>query len=247
MSKPAKIRIYSGGVCEQIVFPVSDRAARANKLNMPRPRFRDREERIAHREAVALKKLVRLVNANFAPGDLFVTLTCDDNHIVHTFDEARAELRRYIRRLRRRYPNAVIVATIGRCDTTGRIHFHLIIKGIPEEVIRGEWRCGEVDDVDPLWEHCYYDGKDHGADYTGLARYLFAQWTEEQSGHHHYYVSRTARQPEHESPTLCKREYTLAKPPYMRHYRLIDAYADRFGRLFFTYLWAPMTEPENLD
>ena len=84
-----KRRIFSGVVCEQEVYTVSDRAN--IKKAEPRPRFKDDEERAQHRIGISKRKHQRLVNENFSPLSLYSTLTFDDDSEVHTFSEARAE------------------------------------------------------------------------------------------------------------------------------------------------------------
>ena len=55
-----KRRIFSGVVCEQEVYTVSDRAN--IKKAEPRPRFKDDEERAQHRIGISKRKHQRLVN-----------------------------------------------------------------------------------------------------------------------------------------------------------------------------------------
>ena len=82
-----KRRIFSGVVCEQEVYTVSDRAN--IKKAEPRPRFKDDEERAQHRIGISKRKHQRLVNENFSPFSLYSTLTFDDDSEVHTFSEAQ--------------------------------------------------------------------------------------------------------------------------------------------------------------
>lgn len=55
-----KRRIFSGVVCEQEVYTVSDRTN--IKKAEPRPRFKDDEERAQHRIGISKRKHQRLVN-----------------------------------------------------------------------------------------------------------------------------------------------------------------------------------------
>jgi hypothetical protein len=176
-----KRRIFSGVVCEQEVYTVSDRAN--IKKAEPRPRFKDDEERAQHRIGISKRKHQRLVNENFSPLSLYSTLTFDDDSEVHTFSEARRIRDNYFRRLQRACPDAKIIIYMGRGKSTNRIHFHMISDGIPEETISGKWNDGSVIHIRHLREHNYYNGVDYGQDYTGLADYLFNHWTPEQGGH----------------------------------------------------------------
>ena len=242
--KRVKVRTFSGVICEQEVYLVSDKAAEAGNFKQPRVRFKSDEERRAHREAMARRKCVQLVNANFAPGDLYGTLTFDDAHEVHTFEEARKVRNNFIRRLQYAYPEAVIFCVMGRGLTTGRIHFHTITRGIPQEAIAAAWKCGGVKRIVPLRDRCVYDGVDHGPDYTGLANYLFDHWTEEQGGHH-YYMTRNARRPEREEPTVCTRVYTKDKPPVMRGYRLVEVRSNQYGYIYYKFVKEPKKAPRG--
>lgn len=64
-----KRRIFSGVVCEQEVYTVSDRTN--IKKAEPRQRFKDDEERAQHRIGISKRKHQRLVNENFSPLSLY--------------------------------------------------------------------------------------------------------------------------------------------------------------------------------
>ena len=83
-----KRRIFSGVVCEQEVFCISDRIKDIKQAS-PRLRFKNEEEREKHREGISRRKHARLINENFSPASLYCTLTLDDAHEVHTFTEAK--------------------------------------------------------------------------------------------------------------------------------------------------------------
>ena len=131
---------------------------------------------------------------------------------VHTFSEAKKIRDRYIRRLKYDYPDAVIFAYLGRGKSTHRIHMHMLVDGVPPEVIRKKWGQGSVLRVDRLREHNYYNGIDHGQDYTGLANYLFDHWTPEQGGHR-WKQTKNARRPDIENAKPVRRAYSESRPP----------------------------------
>lgn len=232
-----KRKTYSGVVCEQEVYLVSSRQRDVRRA-VPRPRFADAEERAEHREKMARRRFVQLVNANFSPTSLYGTLTFDTEHEVHTFAEARRIRDNFIRRLQYAYPRAVICIVMGRGKSTDRIHFHIITEGIPADEIARRWVCGEVSRIVPMRAHNYYDGVDHGADYTGLANYLFDHWTPEQGGHH-YRMTRTARKPDKREAQPCKRVYTEDKPPRMPGYLLVEVKATRYGYIYYKFVKKP--------
>lgn len=233
-----KVRVFSGVVCEQYVYQASDRIKDAARAKI-RPRFADEAARQKHKDEIARKKHARIVNANFSPTSLYSTLTFDDEHEVHTFAEAKKIRDRYARRLRYAYPDAVFILYIGRGKSTERIHMHMISEGIPAIDIAGKWGMGTVTRIKRLREHCYYDGVDHGRDYTGLANYLIAHWTPEQGGHR-YKICGPYVKAEQEAPVEVKRTYTEEKAPAPpKGYMLVESRSTAYGYLYYKYVLIP--------
>lgn len=155
---------------------------------------------------------------------------------IHDFPTAKRELDNYIRRLRRKYPNARIVAVMGRGKSTHRIHFHAIIEGVPEDFIREKWDGGEIVRIEHLKEHVKYDGVDHGQDYTSLAVYLFEHWTPDQ-GKKRWTATQNLLKPEHEKPTPVLRRYNENKPPRPpKGYVFVESRATQYGFLYYKYV-----------
>ena len=229
-----KTRLFSGAVCEQTVFFARER--QDLKTAEPRLRFKNEEEREHHRVQQSKAHHARLINTNYTSKSMYSTLTLDDENEVHTFDEARKLRNLYVRRLKRAYPDTKIHIYMGRGKNTHRIHFHMISDGIPAEVIIGKWGYGTVVRVDYMKAHNYYNGVDHGEDYTGLANYLFEHWTPEQGGHR-WKPTRNIVQPEPERATVIKRTYTVDKPPQSpKGYKLVESKSNEFGYLSFKYV-----------
>lgn len=66
MAKRHKRRLFTGAVCTQIVYTVSDGAD--PKTSRPKkPRFQSQEEREEFNTRISAAKFVALVNANFSP------------------------------------------------------------------------------------------------------------------------------------------------------------------------------------
>lgn len=234
-----KTRIFSGDVCEQIVFSVSDGVKDIKNARPKKPRFLDERERAAHREGISRRRHARMVNANFSPSSLYSTLTFDNEHEVHTFKEAKRIRDLYIRRLKYRHPKARISIYIGRGKSTDRIHFHMLSEGIPEETVKAQWKYGDVLRVDHLREHNFYNGVDHGQDYTGLANYLFDHWTPEQGGHR-WKQTKNMIKPEREPSTAVKRSYSIINPPRApKGFMLVESQDTRFGLIYFKYVRIP--------
>ena len=234
-----KRRTFSGVVCEQEVFNISDRAARDLKSAEPRPRFKTEEERAAHRLGISRRKHARLINENYGPSSLYSTLTFDNEDEVHTFKEARRLRDNYVRRLKYHNPDAKINIYMGRGKHTSRIHFHMISEGVSEKEIRDLWGMGQVLRIEHLREHNYYNGVDYGRDYTGLANYLFDHWTPEQGGHR-WKQTKNLRKPERETPTVVKVNYTESKAPRPpKGYILVESRATKWGYLYYKYVLKP--------
>ncbi len=202
-----------------------------------RVRFKTAEEYEAFKDAIGRKKFAQLVNENHDPSSFKGTLTFDDAHEVHTFDEAKKVRAVYVRRLRRINADAKIILVMGRGkNSTARIHFHYIMRGLTEEQIRRVWTWGAIVECKVLREHNYYDGVDHGRDYTAIANYYWGHWTVEQGGHH-YYATRNHVKPECEDAVEIKREYTPEKPPRApKGYVLVEAKDTPFGYVYFKFV-----------
>ncbi len=237
-----KRRTFAGHVCEQEIYFVADSPGGIPaKDRKPRLRFRTEEERAAHRDGIARRAFIRMVNANFSPSSYYSTLTFDREHEVHSFDEAKRIRANYLRRLLRRYPEAVIVAVLGRGKSTRRIHLHMLSEGVPAEAILGLWGMGINNTAEHLRESVRReDGDEVGRDYTALANYLFDHWTPEQGGHR-YYKTRNALACEREDARECHTSYTPEKPPLPPKapegyaYFLTEVRVTQYGYMNFKY------------
>ncbi len=235
-----KKRIYSGVVCEQIVYSVPGRIKNISKSS-PRVRFKTEEERAAHRIGIARRRCARLVNENFTTKSIYSTLTFDRENEIHSHEEAKHIRKCFYRRLKYAFPEAKLFIVYGRGKNTHRFHFHLISEGVPAEEIQRIWNYGKLEEWSYLREHNYYDdGKgskiDHGKDWTALAYYLFDHYTPEQGGHY-YMASRNMKLPENDDVTEVKRNYTEDKPPKRpRGYILISKKMTEFGFLYYKYV-----------
>jgi hypothetical protein len=240
--KRVKRSVFAGAVCEQIVYTVADNTVNLKK-SKPKPRFKSDEERERHNEDIARRHHNQMFNNTFrAISSLYSTLTFSDEYEVHTFKEARKIRDAYIRRLRRRFPDAKLMVYMGRGKGTERIHFHMVSDGIPEEFIKEKWTWGGTGRIIPLREHNRYNGEDYGADFTGLANYLFNHWKPEQGGHR-YYKTRNVEAPKKERVNLIIRDYSIKKPPRApKGYKLVERESNEFGYLYFKYVKIPEGE-----
>ena len=234
-----KKRTFSGVVCEQEVYDIPDRIKDVRNAKPPRPRFKTEEEREQHRIGISRRKHTRLVNSNFTHNSLYSTLTLSNQFEVHTFEEAEKIRKNFMKRIKRKFPDARMMIYMGRGKSTHRIHFHMLSDGVPEEAIRQKWNLGNIIRIDHLKEHNYYDGIDCGEDYTALANYLFDHWTPEQ-GRKRWSATQNLIKPEEEAPKEIKREYTETKAPLApKGYILVESKSTKYGYLYFKYVKKP--------
>ena len=234
-----KKRTFSGVVCEQEVYDIPDRIKDVRNAKPPRPRFKTEEEREQHRIGISRRKHTRLVNSNFTHNSLYSTLTLSNQFEVHTFEEAEKIRKNFMKRIKRKFPDARMMIYMGRGKSTHRIHFHMLSDGVPEEAIRQKWNLGNIIRIDHLKEHNYYDAIDYGEDYTGLANYLFDHWTPEQ-GRKRWSATQNLIKPEEEAPKEIKREYTETKAPLApKGYILVESKSTKYGYLYFKYVKKP--------
>lgn len=242
--------IFTGAVHEKFIHNVSDRVKDVSKCDpekVKRERFENEEEREKHREKISRKKFCRSVHANHDTESLYVTLTFSVEWEVHTFDEARQVRNNFIRVIRNKYPDAVIHLVMGRGKGTKRIHFHMIIRGVPEEFIVKKWKYGQIVECSQLREHNWYKGVDHGRDYTGLCNYLFDHWTKEVGGHR-WFQTKNARKPDVEEPKEVAdgEDYSEKNPPAApRGYMLVETETTKYGYLYFRYVVIPPDDPRR--
>lgn len=249
-AKIMKRRIFAGNTCEQYVYMVPAGVKDVKNYDpekVRKDRFKTEKERKKHRENISRLTFIRNVNANMEPGDWYATLTMDDDWEVHTFEEARRIRSNFIRTIQRACPDAVIFAGMGRGKSTQRIHFHMLIKNVPEEIIDKKWKYGKVKRIVKLRAHNWYDGVDHGADFTGIANYIFDHWTEEQGGHR-WFQTKNAKQPERENPTEVRigGGYSEKRPPRApKGYKLVTVNTTPYGYIYFKYVAVPEKDPKR--
>ena len=233
-----KKRIFAGAVCEQEVFSVSDRTRNIAKAQY-KPEARTAEERERHNRMIGRRHHERLINENFSPSSLYSTLTFDNENEVHDWNEARHIRDLYNAGLNMPIRKPAFVYIWGR-EEHKQNTFSYALGGIPPEVIASQWRYGNIIKIEPLREHNYYNGIDHGRDYTGLANYLFDHWTEEQGTKHRYLATRNLKQPETENATETIRNYSPDNPPRApKGYKLVECVQNRFGYMCFKYVLQP--------
>lgn len=168
-----RYKIVSGRVVEKrdVLMDVSlDPTSRR-----PRPRGKRRGKSAASqvernlREAV--KRLARVLNCNFQGGDLFLSLKYSDERLPATKEEAKREVRNFVRRIARAYRAATgkklrwALVTADRSSKTGkpvRLHHHVVMDAVDWALIAKHWPADQFS----------YRRLDGGGDYTAIARYM---------------------------------------------------------------------------
>ena len=242
--KQLKRRSFMGAICEQVVYCVSDGVRKVEEYDPEKVRKDRFENEAAYQKFktdISRRNHLRQFHANFSPSSIYSTLTFDNDYEVHTFPEAKQVARNFIKSLKRAYPDAVIFLYMGRGKSTQRIHFHMVSEGIPKEFISQKWKYGSVKRFENLREHCWYEGEDHGQDYTALANYLFDHWTEEVGGHR-WIKTKNAKKPDREPATEVHVTggYSKKRPPVApKGYKLVQIESTNYGCYYFKYVVIP--------
>ena len=115
---------------------------------------------------MARKKLANTINANFTPADIFVTLSYAKEPSLAASKKHRSEflekVKAYCRKSGLAPPKWVAVTESEGVDRRLRTHHHIVMSGIPLDVLKGMWTRGRLS-IETL---------DKSGDYTELANYL---------------------------------------------------------------------------
>ena len=158
-------KTYKAGITIEVHKSYSARYGK----NIPRGNRESRTSEAVKRynEKMAWRKLTREINANFMPGDLFLTCTYQKSARPDP-QRAKKNMENFLDRLRRRFKRAgmefkyILVNAYGK---RGGIHHHLIIPAIAYPVVAACWPHGAV-----RFEALYPNGE-----YSSLAWYLIKQ------------------------------------------------------------------------
>lgn len=218
-------RIRSGKVLE--VFRYFSLRRPGAKIPRGENQKKSSHQQLIRNYVNAKKNLTRLVNANFGPGDLYITLTYEAPQ--PSPDRAKQELAKYIRRLREYgKKNGITIKWIAVTEYRegSRPHHHMIISGIGGDMARLMWQT----EPDPKrrgkrrrWAghgRAPNDTLDRSGDYEFLARYI---GKEDKPGEHRWTASRNLKKPEVEpAREITKGAMTRARrnPKAPRGYRL---------------------------
>lgn len=183
----------------------------------PRARAQKRKASSEARERLnartSFQKLERTLAANFDDGDLFVSLTYDDEYLPPNRDAAMRRLRSFIPKLRaarkkRKQGMKYIYVTEG-CYPGGRLHHHMVLDSTGEDLeeIKQLWIYGDV-----KMQRLKFDAE---CPYEELASYLTKEpreWGHPNVGERTWTPSLGLEKPEPETDSVP--DYlTLTAPP----------------------------------
>ena len=200
----------------------------------------------------AWKSLQLLLLCNFSPGDLWVGLDYDEDHLPDKHEAAQAEAKKFIERLRRQckklgVPLKYVYNTETLCkDGSRRLHHHLVIDAaggaIREELIESLWTNGGVEIQHIGDEPMYSD------DFIELAHYLtkerFPDVADRKPGKRGYVALANLEKPIEES-FLIEDTMTVTAPPGAD---VVDQEHkdNEFGRFDYLYYILPEAAPAAL-
>lgn len=238
----------SGAVCEIEIYTVPE-TTRNIRNSEPKPEnVRTPEEKEEYNRHKSEKHFIRLINNNFTSNGYYVTLTYDNEHLPESYSEALRNIDNYTRRLKYSNPNARIISVTGYGSSSGRLHHHLIIESVSEADILSKWTFGTVAKAEHLREHNYYNGIDHGEDFTALAVYLHKHAPEEHKGKR-WKQTTSIQQPVTEKKEV-KRAYSSERPPKApKGYVFVEAKTSEYYKssyMYFKYV-REVTEPLNIQ
>ncbi len=183
-----------------------------------------REEQRAINNRQAEKKLRRILNANFSPGDYHLVLSYrkEKDSLPRAPEEMKEDIRKFLRSIRKEYKACGMELKYIHVPETGpkgARHHHLVLNRIDTEVFRRYWTLGFIH-VNPL---------DDTYNYRQLAAYLIKYscrtiGTEEQLNGKRWNASRNLIHPEPVKKVITNREWfrNEAKIPgkYKKDYKI---------------------------
>ena len=136
-----------GNYKEIALYPVysgSGRKVREEKAKITRKAQKELNRKMR------IRKIHRLLNGNFNHKDYFVTVTYSEKFVPSTIEEAQADYREFMKKLRKLYKKAEktlkYMAWIEKGVENGRLHHHLVISGgVPREQIEDIFQKGFCD------------------------------------------------------------------------------------------------------
>lgn len=155
------------------IFPVYAKAGVRRSKAKPTS-----ETQARYNEQNSKRHFTRLVHTNFRPGDIALHLTYSDDYLPETEEQARADVQKFLRRLRRLYRAAEnelkYIWVCEKGEKRGRVHHHLILNaGLSRDVIETLWEKGYANSKRLKFEKNGVSGLTH---YMTKQTLFFRRW-----------------------------------------------------------------------
>ena len=183
-----------------------------------------------YNEEQAIRKLTRLINANFNPDDLFITLHYENHNRPKTLEDAEDMLSYFMRKLRILYKkHGAEIKYVKRTafGDKGAVHHHIVIpKGVPIKEINILWMnfIKANFGARPPEHRSLYDT----GEYSSLAAYIVRQKGGDNSYIKKWIGSRNLKKPLPESDKYIE-DIKWNEPPVARAGYYIDTDSLRAG------------------
>ena len=198
------------------------------------------EKKIKANEMESARQLARAMNATASAGDLFCALKYDDAHLPGSFDEACADMSRFLRVLRREFRKSfgrlpwcfwVTANWSPKRQSPARLHHHLLIERDAFALIETLWQGGGLN-IERL------DGR---ADHSDMAAYMVAN-VNSQPGKKQWHASRNVQRPIYTEPVEVDdpEDVQPEKGAVIREHQVTE---DEEGRVIGSYLRCVLPEP----
>ena len=172
MRKLVEYRIISGRTVEvRRSWMDVGNVRKASKRRAKRVAGNSSLRKTAANEREAVRRLARIINANFQAGDLWLQLKYDDERLPADKEAAKADVKKFLRKVARDYKKRTgktlkrVLVTSDTDPRTGektRLHHHLVMDRLAWEEIVRYWTEDQM----------YYKLLDGRGDYTGIAKYM---------------------------------------------------------------------------
>lgn len=159
------------------------------------------EKKIKANETESARALARAINCTVQAGDLWVALKYDNEHLPESYEEAEADMTRFLRVLRREYrkqhgalPWFFDVTANWKPEKNGpgrpaRLHQHIVAPADALELIRDLWKGGGIN-IELL---------DNRRDHSDLAFYMVGN-VHGRPGKKKWHASRNVKRPTYTDP-----------------------------------------------
>jgi hypothetical protein ELI_3133 len=136
-------RYYTGMVIE--VYKYHQNKNKGKTVRQPREKLTTDQQK-ARNLHQAVKKLTRLLNANFGGGDIHLAVTYAPANLPPDQEAVKKELRNFIDRLRRAYKKAGVVFKYVYVteQKKQRLNHHFVLPAIDTRILNQKWTAGFV-------------------------------------------------------------------------------------------------------